>query len=185
MWYELRTLALANHNNYVIHVQTLCHSVIRDHISLAGFFFRGVIIFSYAEGKPLQFIQDLGSWRRRCGGWRWHMRKACCLCGGSGPGGKGAACGVAKVRVTRDCLHFSLLGSHSQQHLLCPHQHSLTLGWQFHSCGIAIGADGFVSASTQFLLRNWLSKRSLLWPPTLSWPITCSLSLAGVFDYSF
>lgn len=81
---------------------------------------------------------------------------------GSGSGGKGAACGIAKGRVMRDCLHFSLLGSHSQQHLLCPHQHSLTLGWQFHSCGITIGADGFVSASTPFLLRNWLSKRSLL-----------------------
>lgn len=27
MWYELRALALANHNNYVIHMQTLCRSV--------------------------------------------------------------------------------------------------------------------------------------------------------------
>lgn len=64
MWCELRTWALANHNNYVIHMQTLCHSVIRDHISLTGFFRGGVIIFSYAEGKPRQFIWDLGSWRR-------------------------------------------------------------------------------------------------------------------------
>lgn len=81
---------------------------------------------------------------------------------GSGLARKGAACWIAKGRVTRDCLRFSLLGSHSQQHLLCPHQHLLTLGWQFHSCGVTIGADGFVSASTPFLPRNWLSKRSLL-----------------------
>lgn len=61
MWYELRALALANHNNYVIHMQTLCHSVIRDRISLAGFSGRGVIIFSFAEGKPWRFIRDLGA----------------------------------------------------------------------------------------------------------------------------
>lgn len=79
---------------------------------------------------------------------------------GSGSGRKGAACWIAKARVTRDCLHFSLLGSHSQQHLLRPHQRSPTLAWQFHSCGVTIGADGFVSASTPFLPRNWLSKRS-------------------------
>lgn len=79
-----------------------------------------------------------------------------------GSGRKGGVCWIAEVRVTRDCLHFSLLGSHSQQHLLCPHQHPLTPGWQFHSCGVTIGADGFVSASTPFLPRNWLSGRSLL-----------------------
>lgn len=40
MWYELRALALANHNNYVIHMQTLCHSVIRDRIfTCRGLFF--------------------------------------------------------------------------------------------------------------------------------------------------
>lgn len=166
-------------------MQTLCHSVIRDHISLAGFFFRrGVIIFSYAEGKPRQIIQDLGSWRRRCTvGGDTCGRHAASV--GSGLARKGAARWIAKVRVTRDRLCFSLLGSHTQQHLLCPHQHFLTLGWQFHSCGVTIGADRFVSASTPFLPRNWLSKRSLHWPPTLSWPITCSLSLAGALDCSF
>lgn len=81
---------------------------------------------------------------------------------GSGGARKGAAGWMAEVRVTRERLGFSSLGSHSQQHLLCPHQHFLTLGWQLHSCGVTIGADGFVSASTLFLPRNRLSERSLL-----------------------
>lgn len=149
-------------------MQTLCHSVIRDHISLAGFFFRrGVIIFSYAEGKPRQIIQDLGSWRRRCTvGGDTCGRHAASV--GSGLARKGAARWIAKVRVTRDRLCFSLLGSHTQQHLLCPHQHFLTLGWQFHSCGVTIGADRFVSASTPFLPRNCSVKKvSALAPNSL------------------
>lgn len=81
---------------------------------------------------------------------------------GSGLARKAASCWSAEGRLTRDRLRFSLLGSHSQQQLLCPHQHFLTLAWQLHSCGVAIGADGFVSASTPFLPRNRLSERSLL-----------------------
>lgn len=64
MWYELRALALANHNNYVIHMQTLCHSVIRDHISLAGFSERGNNIF-LCRGKALAVYSGFGSKRRR------------------------------------------------------------------------------------------------------------------------
>lgn len=80
---------------------------------------------------------------------------------GSGLAGKGAA---RCKREGQEGLSPLLLGSHSQQHLLCPHQHLLTPAWRFHSCGVTIGADGFVSASTPFLPRNWLSGSSPLCP---------------------
>lgn len=39
MWYKLRALALTNHNNYLIHMQTFCRSVRWGQISIAVFFF--------------------------------------------------------------------------------------------------------------------------------------------------
>lgn len=157
MWYELRALALANHNNYVIHMQTLCHSVIWDHISLAGFLERGNNIF-LCWGIALAVYSGLGSWswrrRRRRGSDRGDTCGRHAGSAGVGVGWIGCCLALLYVRpqrgVMRDWLHHSLWGSHSQQHLLWPHQHPLTLVWQFHSCGVTIGADGFVSASTQF-----------------------------------
>lgn len=54
---------------------------------------------------------------------------------------------LAAAGVTGDWLRCSLWGSHSQQHLLGPHQHPLTPVWQLHSCGGTAAADGFVPAS--------------------------------------
>lgn len=68
MWYELKALALANHNNYVIHMQTLCRSIRWDHISLAGFLERGNNIF-LCRGIALAVHSRSGSkTRRRRGG---------------------------------------------------------------------------------------------------------------------
>lgn len=172
MWYKLRALALANHNNYVIHMQTLCRSVIWDHISFAGFLERGNNIF-LCWGTALAVYSGLGSYSRRRT-WRWRrggVRGDTCgrHVGSAGVGWEGCCPALLHVGlqrgVMRDWLHRSLWGSHSQQHLLWPHQHPLTPFWQFHSCGVTIGADGFVSASTPSLPCNWMSGRPLLWPP--------------------
>lgn len=169
MWYELKALALANHNNYVIHLQTLCRSIRWDHISLAGFLERGNNIF-LCRGIALAVHSRSGSKMRRrrgVGAWRsrWHMWKACRLHRGRSrwvlPG--------SLLRVVcggREGLAPPLFmgASRVKQHLLWQHQHPLTPVWQFHSCGVTIGADGFVSASTPFLPCNWMSPRPLLWP---------------------
>lgn len=132
-------------------MQTLCPSIRWNHISLAGFLERrnniflccgiALVVYSglgiYSSGRGSVQGDTCGR-HAGCAGVEVECEGCCQALLYAGP-----QCGVM-----RDWLHYSLWGSHSQQHLLWPYQHPLTPVWQFHSCDVTLGADGFVSAST-------------------------------------
>lgn len=100
-----------------------------------------ILIFSDAWGGSLGGLFGIGEAASKGDTCGRHAGSA-----GVGVGREGLL--LAAAGVTGDWLRCSLWGSHSQQHLLGPHQHPLTPVWQFHSCGGTAAADGFVPAST-------------------------------------
>lgn len=153
---------------------SLCH--LRTHFSLPGLWRGGNNIF-LCRGIALAVYTGLGKLGARRGGGGGgrvasevtHVEGMPAPLGSAGAGGRergprppGAAACWTAARGQRGLAPALFMGSHSRQHLLRPHQHPLTPVWQLHSCGVAIGADGSVSASAPSRACNWMSPRPLL-----------------------
>lgn len=147
---------------------------LRPHLARWGFFWRGVIIFSFTEGKSMEVYSGLGSWRKRSGvGGDTCVRHAgsaevrvrregcCCL----------LDCSVV---VIRDWLHYSLLGSQSQQHLLWSHQHPLTLFGSFAAAALPQALTDLSLSLHPFCFVTGCQRDVFSNPPTFSWTIAFS-----------